>query len=145
MLELLKRREKLKNEQVRVLARLTAVQANVHFMGMTSLDFSWLALIALRTEMNELLLRLEKEDTQHVFAGPTPAGPPTLPVNFSTIRSRLCALQYTSRAQFANELRAMLQAVRLVVLLRGTLIHADRQCPLRRNGPPHNSRKRCGY
>lgn len=33
MLELLKRREKLKNEQVRVLARLTAVQANVHFMG----------------------------------------------------------------------------------------------------------------
>lgn len=33
MLELLKRREKLKNEQMRVLARLTAVQANVHFTG----------------------------------------------------------------------------------------------------------------
>lgn len=61
--------------------------------------------------MSELLLRLEREDTQHCFVGPMPDAPAPLPVNFSTIRTRLCALQYTSRAQFVEDLRAMFHAV----------------------------------
>lgn len=59
--------------------------------------------------MSDLILRLEREDTQNLFAGPTADAPAQYPLNFAALRTRLCALHYNSRAAFLDDVRTMFQ------------------------------------